>query len=180
MPGAMAPPRYSPASETASKVVAVPKSTTMHGPAVAAVGRDGVDDAVGAQLVRVVDRERDAGAHAGADDERLAVEVLDRQRAVGGRQRRHHRRDDHRVELAEAAAAQPQDLVVVGGELVGRGAALGGDAPLVEQLLAVVDARLGLGVPDVDREQHHRSLGVARLRPRSAPFRISTVTSWVV
>ena len=28
----MAPPRYSPASETASKVVAVPKSTTMHGP----------------------------------------------------------------------------------------------------------------------------------------------------
>ena len=32
MPGAMAPPTYSPRAETASKVVAVPKSTTMHGP----------------------------------------------------------------------------------------------------------------------------------------------------
>ena len=32
MPGAIAPPRYSPLADTASKVVAVPKSTTMHGP----------------------------------------------------------------------------------------------------------------------------------------------------
>ncbi len=29
MPGLMAPPRYSPLAETASKVVAVPKSMTM-------------------------------------------------------------------------------------------------------------------------------------------------------
>ena len=32
MPGKMAPPRYSPLAEMASKVVAVPKSTTMVGP----------------------------------------------------------------------------------------------------------------------------------------------------
>ena len=32
MPGAMTPPRYSPSPETTSKVIAVPKSTTMHGP----------------------------------------------------------------------------------------------------------------------------------------------------
>ena len=32
MPGAITPPRYSPAPEIASKVVAVPKSTTMTGP----------------------------------------------------------------------------------------------------------------------------------------------------
>ena len=32
MPGMMAPPRYSPRSEVASMVVAVPKSTTMQGP----------------------------------------------------------------------------------------------------------------------------------------------------
>ena len=32
MPGQMAPPRYSPLGVTASKVVAVPKSTTMSGP----------------------------------------------------------------------------------------------------------------------------------------------------
>ena len=34
MPGVMAPPRYSPAAEMASKVVAVPKSTTMRRAAV--------------------------------------------------------------------------------------------------------------------------------------------------
>ena len=32
IPGQIAPPRYSPRAEMASKVVAVPKSTTMHGP----------------------------------------------------------------------------------------------------------------------------------------------------
>ena len=32
MPGTMAPPRYSPLAEIASKVVAVPKSTTIVGP----------------------------------------------------------------------------------------------------------------------------------------------------
>ena len=32
MPGKMAPPRYSPLALTASRVVAVPKSTTMLGP----------------------------------------------------------------------------------------------------------------------------------------------------
>ena len=32
MPGAMAPPRYSPLADTASQVVAVPKSATMVGP----------------------------------------------------------------------------------------------------------------------------------------------------
>jgi hypothetical protein len=31
-PGVMAPPRYSPATEMASNVVAVPRSTTTHGP----------------------------------------------------------------------------------------------------------------------------------------------------
>ena len=32
MPGAIAPPRYSPLADTASNVVAVPKSTTIVGP----------------------------------------------------------------------------------------------------------------------------------------------------
>jgi hypothetical protein len=31
-PGAMAPPRYSPAADTTSQVSAVPKSSTMQGP----------------------------------------------------------------------------------------------------------------------------------------------------
>ena len=52
--GVMAPPRYSPASEMASKVVAVPRSTTMHGPAEQVVGTDGIGDAVGSDLLGVV------------------------------------------------------------------------------------------------------------------------------
>ena len=45
----MAPPRYSPLALIASNVVAVPMSTTMHGPAVEVVGAHGVGDAVGAR-----------------------------------------------------------------------------------------------------------------------------------
>ena len=50
----MAPPRYSPLAETASNVVAVPKSTTIERPAVLLVGGDGGGDPVGADLERVL------------------------------------------------------------------------------------------------------------------------------
>ena len=82
------------------------------------------------------------------------------------------------VERAQAAAAQAQDLVVVRRQLVGRRRALGGDAPLVEQLIALEDPRQGLGVADVDRQQHQTVESLASTG--STPFRISTVTSWVV
>ena len=186
MPGAITPPRYSPASEIASKVVAVPKSTTMQGLAVAPVRRHRVGDAVGAQLVGVVDGDRQARAHARLEDERVAVEIPDGERLVGGRQGGHHRADDHVVQRGEAAAAQAQDLVVVGGQLVGGGLALGGDAPLVQQLLAAVHAGKGLRVPHVDREQHRRpprpsyETGFSPASMDSDPLRISTVTSCAV
>ena len=61
MPGTMAPPRYSPAAEIASKVVAVPKSTTMVGPPYRSIGADGVGDPVGADLLRVVVEDRHPG-----------------------------------------------------------------------------------------------------------------------
>ena len=47
---------YSPSAETTSKFTAVPKSTEMHGAAEAVVGGDRVDEPVGAELARVVDR----------------------------------------------------------------------------------------------------------------------------
>ena len=80
MPGAMAPPTYSPRGATTSKVVAVPKSTTIDGPVVEARGREGVDDPVRADLARVVHEHRHAGLHAGLDDD-----VRDRRVVV-----RHH------------------------------------------------------------------------------------------
>ena len=82
MPGAIAPPRYSPLADTASKLVAVPKSTTMHGPPYSVMRGERVDDAVGADLLGVVGEHRHAGAHAGLDDDRRA-----RRRSSGGTSR---------------------------------------------------------------------------------------------
>ena len=65
-PGVMMPPRYSPSADTGSKVIAVPKSTTTHGAADLLVRRDGVDEAVGADLARVVVADRHAGPDARA------------------------------------------------------------------------------------------------------------------
>ena len=66
-PGAIAPPRYSPSAETASKLIPVPKSTTTQAPPKALVSGDRVDQPVGADLVRVVDPDRHPGLHPGAD-----------------------------------------------------------------------------------------------------------------
>ena len=72
MPGAIAPPTYSPRALTTSKVVAVPKSTTIAGPPYSVGGGERVDDPVGADLARVVHQHRDAGPHARLDDDRAA------------------------------------------------------------------------------------------------------------
>jgi hypothetical protein len=72
-PGVITPPRYSPFPDTQSKVVAVPKSTTMQVLMVALVGGDRVHDAVGADLLRVVVEDRHAGLDARPDHQRLGV-----------------------------------------------------------------------------------------------------------
>ena len=72
-PGPIAPPRYSPSAETASKLMPVPKSTDDAGLAEALVGGDRVDEAVGADLERVVDPDRHPGLHPGADRQALGV-----------------------------------------------------------------------------------------------------------
>ena len=79
MPGAIAPPRYSPLADTASKVVAVPKSTTIARAAVQLDRRQRVDHPVGADLLGVVGQHGYAGAHPGLDDRPPA-----RRRSSGG------------------------------------------------------------------------------------------------
>ena len=76
MPGAITPPRYSPFGVTTSHVVAVPKSTTMQPLLELLVRGDRVDDAIGADLARVLVEDRHAGLDAGPDDERRAAAVL--------------------------------------------------------------------------------------------------------
>ena len=73
MPGQITPPTYSPLRVTTSKVVAVPKSTTITGPAVGGEGGDAVDDAVGADVAGRLVEDRHARLDAGADHQRLVA-----------------------------------------------------------------------------------------------------------
>ena len=70
IPGASAPPRNSPLAETTSMLVEVPKSTTTQAVLVQPVRGEGVHHPVAADLPRVVDQQRDPGAHARADHHR--------------------------------------------------------------------------------------------------------------
>ena len=71
IPGQITPPAYSPLRVTTSKVVAVPKSTTITGPAVGRERGHAVHDAVGAHVARRLVQDRHARLHPGPDHERL-------------------------------------------------------------------------------------------------------------
>ena len=79
-------------------------------PADLVVARDGVDEAVRPDLVRVVVADRHPGAQAGADDLDLGVEVLRAHRGPLRPQLRDRRGDDHPVEHLEVHAAQREQV----------------------------------------------------------------------
>jgi len=62
------------------------------------------------------------------------------------------------VQVLEPVAAQPQQVAQGGPELVGGGLANGRETPVLEQLLLAERAEVGLGVADVDDEQHRWAL----------------------
>ena len=68
------------------------------------VGGDGVDQAVGADLERVVDPDRHPGLDPGRDQQAVGVEVALGQLLVLAAERRHDRGDADRVDLVEARA----------------------------------------------------------------------------
>ena len=88
----------------------MPKSTTTHGPPTPLVGRDRVDEPVGADLARVVHADRHAGPHARADDRHLVAEVALGHRRPLRPQLRHGRREDRRVEVGEARSRSASRL----------------------------------------------------------------------
>ncbi len=153
-PGAIAPPRYSPAAETASKLMPVPKVNDHAGAAHPVIGRHRVDEAIGTDLQRVVDPDRHPGLDPGGDQQALGFEVALDQLLVLGAERRHHRGDADRVEVGEAHAAQPQQAADPLGELVAGGAGTCLEAPVLGQPLGVEGAEVGLGVADVDCKEH--------------------------
>ena len=71
MPGVMTPPRYSPLAETHVEGGGGAEVDDDAGAAEFLEGGDAVDDAVGADLRGVVDRDGHAGLDAGLDEQRL-------------------------------------------------------------------------------------------------------------
>src|SRR5215210_3792354 len=74
------------------------------------------------------------------------------------------------MDIAEAEVAKAEQPGERGRELVRGGEALGGKAPVLDQLVPLEHADMGLGVPDVDREQHAANLQAPR-QPPLAPGR---------
>ena len=133
MPGAMAPPRYSPRGETASKVVAVPKSTTMSPRFEPCEGGHRVHHPVGADLARVVVEDGEARLHSGSDEERLHAEVALGHLLEREGQRGHHAGDGDgphpgRVEPDRGEELPDQDAPLVVGAALRRF-----DPPLVAE-----------------------------------------------
>ena len=134
----------------------VPKSTDDAGLAEALVGGDRVDEAVGADLERVVDPDRHPGLHPGADRQALGLEVALGQLLELAAERRHDRGDADGVDVVEGHPAEREEAGDPLGQLVAGRARAGLEAPVLDQALALEGAEVGLGVADVDREQHRR------------------------
>ena len=134
----------------------MPKSTTTQARPNAVVGRDGVDEPVGADLVRIVDPDRHPGPDRGPDDEHLVTEVAARHRRPLLGELRHRRGDDRAVDVGEPHSPQAEQVRQRGAELVPGRLAHGGKPPVLgDDVLAVaVDAEVRLGVADVDDEEH--------------------------
>ena len=109
----------------------------------ALVRGDRVDQAVGAELARVLDPDRHAGLHAGAHHEHLVAEVVLGHVRPRRAQRRDHGGHDRRRDLVEAEAAQAEQVLQRGAELVGGRLAHGREAPVLDELVAAVGARGG-------------------------------------
>ena len=154
-PGPIAPPRYSPSAETASMLIPVPKSTDDAGLAEALVGGDRVDEAVGADLERVLDPDRHPGLHPGPDRQAARRRGSARSAARTGcraaappRRRRPRRRRSKRHLAEREEAGDPLGQLVAGRPRAGL------EAPVLDQA-----AR---------RRRRRGGSGCCRRRPRGA------------
>ena len=154
----------------------MPKSTTTHGAAELLVGRDRVDEPVGADLARVVQADRHAGLRARADDRHRRGRGSARHRRPLRPQRGTVEETIDAVEVVEAHAAQREQVAQRGAELVGGRLAHGGEAPVLDELAVAEGAQMGLRVADVDDEEHGRGTLDSRRRGRD-PLRHSRLAS---
>jgi hypothetical protein len=126
----------------------------------AIVRGDGVDDPVGADLLRVVVEDRHSGLDARPDHAGFDLQVVPADRLERLRERRNDAGDDHPVdpggERGRAVEIAEQHPV-----LVHRALRVGLDPPVPAEVSPVVDAEHGVRVAYVDRQQHRSSHVVA-------------------
>ena len=171
MPGAMTPPSKAPSAATTSKVVAVPLSMTMQVARIDHVGADGVDQAVGAGLARLVDAHLDAEVDVLADHQRLDVQVAARQVAQVEDRLRHHAGDDAGVERRRAAGPAMRQQLATARRRIRRpcGVASVAARHWAIQSVAVMDGEQGVGVALLDRQQHRSGLSEEDVAGGDAP-----------
>jgi len=130
---------------------------------------DGVDDAIGAYLFGVVGQDRHTGAHTGFDDDRLAVEIALDHRADLVRGAWHHRADHDTLDLV-AQATLRQKPVDNKREFVGGTPRVSADPPVLDEFGVLEDTHHGVGVADIEREQHAQPARPERRSSRSTPI----------
>ena len=120
---------------------------------------DGVERAVGADVLRLVDVERDRpGRRALARDQRLDLEIFAGEHFEIVQRARHDGADDHRVDVGLGIAFELEQLVQPDGILVGGPPRVGRDPPARLDLAPVDQREDEVGVAGVDGEQHGRAL----------------------
>ena len=112
--------------------------------------RQHVDDAIGADLARIVHGQPDAGLDARPDDDRLDVQIAPRELIELRAQRRNDARDRHAGDLAGGHAARLKQAEHEHGVFVGELVPLSGEAPVGQELVAAKHAGLNRGVADVE------------------------------
>jgi hypothetical protein len=114
-------------------------------------------DPVRADLLGVVHLDRDAGLDAGSDDHGRDPEIAHAKVHDGRRERRHHGGDCDRVNLAGGEVAAVVKVPDEDPVLVARLLPVRPDAPVVEELLPLVDPEDRVRVSDVDDKEQTAS-----------------------
>ena len=129
----------------------------------AGVRGDGVERAVGADALRLVDVERDRPVRrALPGDQRLDAEIFLGEHFEVVQRARDDGADDHRVDVAAAIAFELEQLVQPDRIFVGGAPRIGGDPPARRDLAALDQREDDVGVAGIDREQHGGALADAR------------------
>ncbi len=124
------------------------------GPVDFLVGCHGVDDSVGTHLPGVVHQDGHAGLDPRLDEDRLQTKGLSAEFFEGLEQRRHDTRNRHGVEVLEGKAGRGADVLYENPVLIRRLRLVRADPPVLLKLVSFEHAQNGLGVPDVDDEEH--------------------------